>query len=236
VVNLAGEGIADKRWSPTRKQLLRDSRVLSTSLVSRAISELPDPPRALINISGVSYYGNRGDEAVYEDSPPGAGFLAELCQEWEAATAPAAKVGIRVVLPRLGPVLTPEGGVLQRLLPVFRMGAGGVIGSGAQHFPWISMPDVVSLFRFLIGAHELRGPVNAVAPESTTNAQFTAALAQAVRRPALLPVPGFALKLAFGEIAQELLSGANVRPRALERAGFRFEYPRLEDALEALLG
>jgi uncharacterized protein (TIGR01777 family) len=235
VVNLAGENIADKRWTEARKKVLRDSRVQSTSLLARVLSELPDPPRALVNASAMGYYGDRGDEAVFEDSPPGTGFLAELCQAWEAATAPASRVGIRVVLPRMGLLLTPEGGVLQRLLPIFRMGAGGVLGSGEQFMPWIALPDAVSLFRFLMSAHDVRGPVNAVSPETTTNAHFTETLARAVHRPALLPVPGFALKLAFGELGQSLLTGANMRPRVIEQAGFRFDYPRLEDALEALL-
>lgn len=235
VVNLAGEDIGKKRWTTARKQELRDSRVQSTELLARTLSELRDPPRALVSISAIGYYGDRADEAVYEDSPPGQGFLAELCQAWEDATHPAARVGIRVVIPRMGLVLTPLGGVLQRLLPVFRMGVGGVLGTGTQYMPWIALPDAISLLRFLMASPEMRGPVNAVAPEATTNAHFTEALARAVGRPAIVPVPGFALKLAFGELGQTLLTGANVRPRALEQAGFRFEYPRLEDALEALV-
>ncbi len=235
VVNLAGEDVAEKRWTPARKQLLRDSRVQSTALLARTLSELSDPPRALVNASAVGYYGDRGEDAVFEDSAPGSGFLPELCQAWEAATAPAARAGIRVVLPRIGLVLTPDGGILRRLLPVFRLGAGGMIGSGEQYMPWIAMPDAVSLLRFLMVATDVRGPVNAVAPEATRNAHFTEVLAKTVHRPAFLPVPGFALKLAFGELGQSLITGANVRPRVLEQVGFRFEYPRLEDALEALV-
>lgn len=236
VVNLAGEDIGKKRWSAARKQVLRDSRVQSTELLARTIAEMRDPPRALVNASAIGYYGDRGEEAVFEDSAPGQGFLAELCQAWEAATLPASRAGVRVVIPRIGVVLTPLGGVLPRLLPVFRLGAGGVLGSGAQFMPWITLLDVIALLRFVMASPELAGPVNAVAPEATTNAHFTHVLARTVHRPAVLAVPSFALKLAFGELGQMLLTGANVRPRALEQAGFRFEYPRLEDALGTLIG
>lgn len=233
VVNLAGEGIADKRWTEQRKALLRDSRLQSTGLLARTLTELETPPRAMVNVSAVGFYGDRGQEAVYEESPAGSGFLAELCQAWEAASAPAARAGIRVVIPRFAPVLTPDGGMLGKLLPIFRSGVGGRIGSGEQFMPWIALADAVSLLRFLM-ASQLRGPVNAVAPEATTNAHFTETLAHRLHRPAMLPVPAFALKAVFGELSQAMLTGANVRPRVLEQAGFRFDYPRLEDALDAL--
>jgi uncharacterized protein len=235
VVNLAGEGLADKRWSAARKVLLRESRVQSTELLARTIASLPDPPRALVNASAVGFYGDRGEEAVFEDSPVGKGFLAEVCQAWEQATLPAARAGVRVVIPRFGPILTPEGGMLRRLLPLFRSGVGGRIGNGEQFMPWIALTDAVSLMRFLM-ASQIKGPVNAVAPEATTNAHFTDTLARALHRPAMLPVPAFALKAAFGELSQALLTGANVRPRVLDQAGFRFDYPRLEDALDQMLG
>ncbi len=235
VVNLAGEGLGDKRWSKARKQALRDSRLHSTALLARTIAEVPDPPSVLVNVSAVGYYGDRGQEAVYEDSAPGSGFLAELCERWEQATAVAAQAGVRVVIPRMGVVLTPEGGALGKLLPVFRLGLGGRIGSGRQHMPWIAMPDAISVLRFLIVSRDISGPVNAVAPETTTSAQFTNALAHALHRPALFPLPGIALRAALGELSETLLEGADVRPRVLEQAGFRFELPRLEDALEALL-
>ncbi len=235
VINLAGEGLADKRWTDKRKQLLRDSRVQSTWLLSRTLAGLETPPKVLVNASAVGYYGDRGEEAVYEESPPGRGFLAELCQAWEAAVRPAADRGIRVVTPRFGIVLSVEGGALARLLPIFKSGVGGRLGSGMQFMPWIAMQDAVSVVRFLMGAQHVRGAVNAVAPESTTNEHFTETLAHVLRRPAFLPVPNFALKTVFGELSQALLEGANARPRVLELSGFRFDYPRLEDALEAIL-
>lgn len=236
VINLAGEGLADRRWTPARKRVLRDSRVTSTQLLCRKLAELEAPPRVLINASAVGFYGHRGEEAVSEDSPGGRGFLAELCQAWESATAPAAQRGIRVVLPRLGVVLTPEGGALAKMLPIFRLGLGGRFGSGQQFMPWISMTDAVSVIRFLMGAQAISGPVNTVAPEATTNEHFTEVLSTVLRRPAYLPVPNFALRTALGELSEALLEGANVRPRVLEQVAFRFDYPRLEDALETLIG
>ena len=235
VVNLSGEDLAERRWTPARKRELRDSRVVSTQLLARRLSELEQPPRVLVNASAVGYYGHRGEEAVYEESPPGKGFLAELCQAWEQATAPAAARGTRVVMARFGIVLTTEGGALARMLPVFRLGLGGRFGSGQQFMPWISMTDAVSVVRFLMGAQTISGPVNCVAPEATTNEQFVETLSIVVRRPAWFTVPNFALRSALGELSQALLEGANVRPRVLEQAGFRFDYPRLEDALEAIV-
>ena len=235
VVNVSGEDMADRRWTPARKQLLRDSRVGGTQLLARTLAELESPPQVLINISAVGFYGHRGEDAVYEESPAGRGFLPELCQAWEAATAPAAQRGIRVVVPRFGAVLTPEGGALAKLLPVFRLGLGGRLGSGQQFMPWISITDAVSVIRFLMGTPNISGPVNSVAPEATTNEDFTEVLSRVLRRPAWFAVPNFALKTALGELSQMLLEGANVRPRVLEQAGFRFDYPRLEDALEAIV-
>jgi uncharacterized protein (TIGR01777 family) len=235
VVNLAGENLANKRWTSARKQALRESRVVSTQLLASRLAELTNPPRVLINASAVGFYGHRGEDAVYEESPTGTGFLAELCQAWEQATAPAAVRGIRVVLARFGIVLTTEGGALAKMLPVFRLGLGGRLGSGQQFMPWISMPDAVSVIRFLMSAQGIAGPVNCVAPEATTNEQFTETLSIVLRRPAFFAVPNFALRTALGELSEALLEGANVRPRVLEQAGFRFDYPRLEDALEAIL-
>jgi uncharacterized protein len=236
VINLAGEDLAERRWTAARKQLLRDSRVGSTLLLSRKLAELSSPPLVLINASAVGFYGHRGEDAVSEESPAGRGFLAELCQAWEGATAPAAQRGVRVVLLRLGIVLTPEGGALAKMLPIFRLGLGGRFGSGQQFMPWISLTDAVSVIRFLMGAQTISGPVNTVAPEATTNEHFTEVLSAVLHRPALFSVPNFALKGALGELSQALLEGANVRPRVLEQAAFRFDYPRLEDALVSLIG
>lgn len=234
VVNLAGEDLAAARWTPARKVALRESRVASTQLVVRAICELPQPPSVLVNASAVGFYGDRGADAVQEHSPVGHGFLAELCQSWEAATAPAAQRGVRVVIPRFGVVLSADGGALARMLPIFRLGLGGRLGSGQQFMPWISLTDAVSVIRFLLGAAHVSGPVNTVAPEATTNQEFTEVLGRALHRPTLVAVPNFALRGVLGELSQVVLEGANVRPRVLEHVGFRFDYPRLEDALEAL--
>jgi uncharacterized protein (TIGR01777 family) len=234
VVNLSGENIADQRWTDARKKVLRDSRVQSTFLLARTLAGLSKPPRVLLNISATGYYGDRGLDAVFEDSRPGTGFLAELCQAWEDATAPAAERGMRVVIPRMGVVLTQDGGMLAKLTPIFKLGIGGRLGSGQQFLSWIAMQDAVSVLRFLLGAQQISGPVNCVAPEATTNETFTETLAHVLRRPAFLPVPNFAIKTVFGELSEALLEGANVRPRVLELSGFRFDYPRLEDALEAI--
>jgi uncharacterized protein len=234
VINLAGEDLAASRWTPARKVALRESRVMSTQLVARAISELSQPPSVLVNASAVGFYGDRGADAVHEHSPAGHGFLAELCQAWEAATAPASQRGVRVVIPRFGVVLSADGGALARMLPLFRLGLGGRLGSGQQFMPWISLTDAVSVLRFLLAAPQVAGPVNTVAPEATTNQDFTETLGRALHRPARMAVPNFALRGMLGELSQVVLQGANVRPRVLEQVGFRFDYPRLEDALDAL--
>lgn len=238
VVNLAGSNLGEGRWTEARKRTFRSSRVDATSLLCRTLASLDRPPPVLINASAVGYYGDCGDEAVFEDSPPGQGFLAELCQAWEAATEPAKAAGIRVVNLRLGVVLTRDGGALQKMLVPFRLGLGGRLGSGEQRMPWIALADAVSATWFALRNAELSGPVNAVAPESVTNEQFTDTLAAVLGRSTFLPVPGFALRAVLGgEMARELLlGGANVRPKRLEETGFRFEYPRLHDALEAILG
>lgn len=235
VVNLAGEDIAGARWTNARKQLLRDSRVQSTQLLATTLGKLKKPPAVLVNASAVGYYGHRGEDAVFEQSAPGQGFLAELCQAWESAAMPAMQRGVRVVIPRFGIVLSPHGGALARMLPAFKLGVAGRLGSGKQFMSWIALSDAVSMLRFLLST-EVFGPVNAVAPEAVSNEEFTETLGRIVRRPTMLPVPIFALKAALGELSQVLLEGANVRPRVLDEVGFRFDYPRLEDALEALVG
>lgn len=235
VINLAGENLADGRWTAARKQQLWSSRVDSTALLCRTLAALDHPPQVLINASAVGYYGDRGENAVDEDSPPGSGFVADLCRDWEAATQLATTAGIRVVCLRFGVVLSPHGGALAKMLPAFRMGLGARLGNGEQRMPWITLTDAVAATRFVL-TQDLSGPVNVVSPESVSNAQFTEALAHALHRPAALAVPGIALKAMVGaEMAREiLLTGANVRPRRLEIGGFRFEHPRLEDALADL--
>ena len=234
VVNLAGEDIAGGRWNAARKQVLRDSRLQSTQLLVSTLGKLKRPPGVLVNASAVGFYGHRGEDAVFEQSAPGQGFLAELCQAWEAAAMPALQRGIRVVIPRFGIILSTHGGALARMLPAFKLGVAGKLGGGKQFMSWIALSDAVSVLRFLLTT-EVFGPVNAVAPEPVTNEEFTETLGRIVRRPTLLTVPVFALKATLGELSQVLLEGANVRPRVLDELGFRFDYPRLEDALEALL-
>ena len=237
VVNLAGASIAGGRWTKARRKRLWDSRVRSTELIAQTLEQVDLRPKVWINASGVNYYGDRGDDAVYEDSPRGEGFLAELCEAWEGATEPAAQLGMRVVRMRFGVVLARTGGALGSMLAPFKLGLGGRFGSGTQRMPWISLADAANAMRFAMRHPDLSGPVNAVAPESVTNALFTETLARVLHRPAPLPVPAFALRAALGsDFASELLlGGANVRPRKLEVAGYRFEYPRLDDALEAML-
>jgi uncharacterized protein (TIGR01777 family) len=236
VVNLAGESLDSGRWTPRRKSRLWSSRVDSTRLLVRTFGELTQPPRVLLNASAVGYYGDRGDEAVTEDSARGQGFLAELCEAWEGAAMLAASEQTRVCCMRLGVVLSADGGALHKMLLPFRLGVGGRLGSGEQRFPWVAIDDAVSIMRFLVVREELSGPVNVVAPESVSNAQLTEELGVALDKPTAIPVPAFALKLGLGEMAGEtLLSGANVRPRRLEVAGYKFEFPRLADALHYLL-
>lgn len=236
VVHLAGENIAEHRWTAARKQAIVDSRVQSTALLARAIANCSQKPRVFVSASGVGFYGHQPHAAVDEASAAGTGFLADVCKQWEAATSAASDAGVRVAHVRFGMVLAKQGGALPKLLAPIRAGIGGPLGSGDQHVPWVTLDDAVSAIRFVIDHEQLHGPINVVAPEPCTNRQLTATLARACHRRAFLPVPAFGLKLALGEMAQELLlSGANVRPRALEKAGFRFDHPRLEDALTEIL-
>lgn len=233
VVNLSGEGIAEARWSATRKATLRDSRLLSTRSIVTAIGDLPTPP-ALLNASGVGYYGDRGVELVTEETPPGHDFLASLCVEWEAAAEQAAAF-TRVVLLRNGLVMHPSGGALKKMLLPFRLGAGGPLGSGAQYLPWIHLDDWVEMVAWLIEQPTARGAFNVTAPSPATNADFTRALGQAVRRPAFIPVPAFALRVALGELADTLLTGQRAVPARATAAGFAFRFAEIEPALRDLL-
>lgn len=235
VVHLAGENVGE-RWSPAKKRRIRESRVNGTSLLAGALASLSTPPDVLVSGSAIGYYGDRGDEVLREDSEPGDDFLARVGQEWEASTEPAARAGIRVVLPRTGVVLTSEGGALERMLPPFRLGAGGKLGDGDQWMSWISLPDMVRVLRFAIDTPELSGPVIAAAPHPATNRELTRALGQALHRPALMTVPAVALRLVYGEMADAtLLASQRAVPARLEEAGFRFLHPRLDQALRAVL-
>lgn len=235
VVHLAGENIAG-RWTPARKARIRDSRVQGTRLLSEALARLATPPRVLLCASATGFYGDRGAEWLDERSAPGSGFLADVCREWEAAAAPAAALGIRVAHLRLGVVLTRAGGALAKMLPVFRAGLGGRVGSGRQFWSWVAIDDAVGAFLHALGSDQLSGPVNVVSPQPVTNLEFTRTLGAVLKRPACCPVPAFAVRLLFGEMGEAtLLSSARVRPARLEQSGYSFRHPGLEEALRALL-
>jgi uncharacterized protein (TIGR01777 family) len=236
VVHLAGESLVARRWTESFKQEIRDSRVRGTQLLCKTLAGLATRPAILVSTSAVGYYGDRGDEIIDESSPPGHTFLAEVCREWEAATQPARDAGIRVVNQRLGVVLSVQGGALAEMLTPFKLGVGGVIGSGRQYLSWIALDDLVSAIKFMLTTATLSGPVNAVAPRAVTNREFTKALGKVLGRHTILPMPAFAARLAFGEMADEmLLGGVRVQPRVLSVAGFEFAFPELETALRHLL-
>jgi uncharacterized protein (TIGR01777 family) len=234
-VNLAGEPIAH-RWTAERKRALRESRVRGTALLARAVTALPVKPRVFLSGSAVGYYGDRGDEVLDETAAPGTGFLARLTADWEDATAPIADAGVRVVVARTGVVLSPHGGALAKLLPIFRLGGGGPLGSGRQWMSWIALDDQVRAMEHALFTEGMRGAVNLAAPAPVRNAEFAATLGRVLGRPAVLPVPPFALELLYGEMAREtLLAGQRAMPAALTSAGFQFEEPTLEGALRRVL-
>jgi uncharacterized protein len=234
VVHLAGEGIAEKRWNDAQKKRILESRTKGTALLASTLAGLQRPPRVLLSGSAIGYYGERGDTAVSEDSPPGEGFLSDVCVAWEAATRPAEDAGVRVVHLRTGIVLTKAGGPLAKMLPLFRLGIGGRIGNGRQIWSWISLVDHLRATRFLID-NDVRGAVNLTAPAPVSNAEFTKVLAHALHRPALFPVPKFGPRLLLGsELADNLLfTSADVRPARLLERGFSFTHPDLSSALDA---
>jgi uncharacterized protein (TIGR01777 family) len=236
VINLNGVGIGDRRWTESYKQLALSSRVDATATLVDAITRPGSKVRVLLNGSAVGWYGDRGDDVLTEADDSGDGFLCELVRQWEAATAPAAAAGIRVVRLRSGIVLTPEGGALGRMLPIFRLGFGGRLGSGTQYMSWIAMADEIAAIRFALGRDDVSGPLNLTAPNPVTNAELTKALGRVLTRPTFAAVPPFALRLAFGGFADEgLLAGQRAVPAALEAAGFRFDYPELDTALATML-
>jgi hypothetical protein len=237
VVHLAGENIASGRWTAARKAAIRDSRVKGTRLLCDTLAGLARPPKTLVCASAVGIYGDRGEDVLTEESPAAEGFLPGVCREWEAATGAAARKGIRVAALRIGMVLSPKGGALPRMLPLFRGGLGGVIGSGRQYVSWVALDDLPLILLHALQCGALSGPVNAVAPRPVTNREFTEALGKVLSRPTPLPVPAFALRLAVGrEMADALLlASARVVPRRLEETGYSFRYPELEGALRHLL-
>ena len=235
VVHLAGESIAG-RWTGAKKARIRDSRVQGTSTLAAALACTARPPKVLICASAIGIYGDRGDEVLREESALGSDFLAEVGKQWEAATEPAAKAGIGVVSLRIGVVLSPRGGALARMLPPFRMGAGGRIGGGRQWMSWITLDDLVGVIQHALAADSLRGPVNTVAPNPVTNAEFTRALGEALHRPTIFPLPAFMVRLIFGEMGDALLlSSQRVDCGKLLASGYRFRHAELKPALEALL-
>ena len=236
VIHLAGESIAGGRWTAARKARIRDSRVQGTRLLSQSLAKLARPPRVFVSASAIGFYGDRADEILTEESSPGSNFLAGVCREWESAAAPAAQHGIRVVPLRFGMVLSAKGGALAKMLTPFRMGVGGVVGNGKQYMSWIAIDDLVSVIIHALKTNSLEGPVNAVAPNPVTNAEFTKALGRALRRPTIFPMPAFAARLAFGEMADELLlASARVVPTKLQASGFEFRHPNIESAFTSLL-
>jgi uncharacterized protein (TIGR01777 family) len=235
VVNLAGEGIADKRWDEQRKHALRTSRVAATRSLVAGIRQAAQPPAVLVSGSAVGYYGPRGDEIVTESTPPGADFLSELCVEWEREAEQASAV-TRVSIVRTGLVLHRTGGALAKMLLPFRLGLGGPLGSGTQYMPWIHINDWVDLVLWLLADSGPRGAFNGSAPVPVTNAEFTRALGRAVNRPAVLPVPGFGLRILLGEIAGALLTGQRAVPARAQEVGFQFKFRELEPALRDLIG
>ncbi len=234
ILHLAGEPVA-QRWTPVIKRRIRSSRVEGTRHLVQALSTLSHRPGVLVSASAIGIYGTRGDEVLRENSNPGEGFLAEVCKQWEFESGLAESLGIRVAQVRIGMVLGLKGGALAKMLPTFRAGIAGRLGSGEQWMSWIHVDDVVDLLLFAMEQKSARGPLNGTAPNPVTNAEFTKELAAVLHRPALIPVPGFALKLLFGEMAEVILGSERVLPQAPETFGFRFQHPLLGEALRHLL-
>jgi uncharacterized protein (TIGR01777 family) len=237
VVHLAGESIAEGRWTAERKRRILESRRQGTGLLARTIANLSEPPGVMVGASAVGYYGDRGNELLREDSGPGNNFLAEVCRVWEGAADPAREAGIRVVHTRFGVVLSPKGGALGTTLPIFKLGGGGRIGSGRQYWSWVALDDVVGSIIHALENDSVEGPINVGSPNPLTNAEYTKVLGKVLNRPTVFPLPAPAARLMLGEIADELLlASARIEPAKLEETGYEFRYPELEDALRHLLG
>jgi uncharacterized protein len=238
VVHLAGQGIGDHRWTEAHKARVLDSRVRGTTLLAATIARLETPPKVMLSQSGAHYYGfESGDRPLTEDAPPGGGFLARVVEQWETATEPARRSGIRVVRTRSGVVLSPDGGALKKQLLPFKLGIGGKIGSGRQYFSWISLRDELEAMEFLLERDDISGPVNLVAPYAVTNSEFTRALGAALGRPTFMPVPSLAINVLFGtEMSKEMIfGGQRLVPKRLLEAGFEFRDPEAEAALRSML-
>ncbi len=237
VVHLAGENIADGRWNDAKKKRILDSRVKGTRLLTEALAKLKQKPKVLVCASAIGYYGDRGDEVLGDGAAPGEGFLSDVCVEWEKAADPAREAGIRTVHLRIGVVLAANGGALDKMLLPFKLGVGGVLGSGDQYMSWVTADDVVGMIHFAIENEKLEGGVNAVAPNPVTNREYTKTLGKVLSRPTIFPVPAFGARLALGEMADALLlSSTRVVPTTLEKEGYTFRFAQLENALRHLLG
>ena len=236
IVHLAGENIASRRWTEAQKRRIRDSRVKGTTLIAETIARMEQRPQILVSASAIGYYGDRGAEVLTEDSGPGSGFLADVCREWEAATEPAARKAVRVVRLRTGLVLSSKGGAMAKMLPPFKLGLGGPIGSGHQYWSWISLADVCGAIIHCIRTPDLRGPVNLVSPAPVTNREFTKTLGRVLGRPTIFPLPAIAARLILGEMADALLlASARVEPTRLLATQFTFKHRELESTLRELL-
>lgn len=235
VINLAGAGIADSRWSDSRKKLIRESRLRAGHAVVEAIQAAENKPKVLLQASAVGYYGSRGNEVITEDSTPGNDFLSKICQDWELSTAPVSRMGIRRPIIRTGIVLTMEGGALPKMVLPFRFFAGGPLGSGNQWMPWIHIDDQVQAMRFLLDNEQADGPFNLTAPNPLTNKEFAKTIGDVMGRPAVMPAPAFAMQTALGEMSTLLLDGQRALPQRLQDLGFEFTYPEAETALRDLL-
>jgi uncharacterized protein len=235
VIHLAGENVAGKRWTPEQKDLIRRSRVEDTQKLATALAALPTPPKHFLSASAIGYYGNQGDAPLTEVSKPGQDFLALTCHQWEAASAPLAPKA-RLAFLRFGVILSKRGGALAKMLPIFQLGGGGPLGPGNQIMSWIALDDVVGAIVHVLNHPELTGPINVTSPNPVTNKQYTQVLGNVLFRPAFAPVPAFAIKLMFGEMADAmLLSSSKVLPIRLQETGFRFQYPDLKPALQHVL-
>ncbi|MFE7133519.1 TIGR01777 family oxidoreductase [Streptomyces sp. NPDC057638] len=235
VVNLAGAGVGDHRWTDTYRREIRDSRVLGTAALADAVASLDTPPRVFLNGSAVGFYGDTGGRAVDEDAPPGEGFLPEVCVEWEEATAAAGEAGARVAFARTGLVVSRAGGAWGRMFPLFKAGLGGRLGDGRQYWSFISLHDEVAALRHILDTDSLSGPVNVTSPEPVTNREVTAAMGRVLRRPTVLAVPEPALRLVLGDMAADVLGSQRVLPNRLLESGFTFAFPAIDDAIGAAL-
>ena len=235
VIHLAGAGVGDHRWTDDYKREILDSRVDGTHTIVNAMLALDPKPRVLVSASAIGWYGDTGDRPVDETAPAGSGFLADVVRAWEAAAAPAAAGGIRVVHPRTGLVVAQEGGAWARMFPLFKFGLGGKLGNGRQYWSWISLRDEICALQFLMEQDHLSGPVNLTGPDPVTNAEITSAMGRVLGRPTILPAPAFALKAVLGEFSTEVLGSARVMPTVLEGAGFRFQDPTIESAIRTAL-